>query len=134
MFAKKQGISMPMPTTAIFWDALNAGSAVTALLSAGFPDTDVYAIGVLEGRAPDLRDFLGTLGIPGVDTSYFNNCFQEGAVLLIIRSQTAFDERSALDVILRHGGILPPSCELRKTQSNDLQQFKLEQTRKEDIS
>lgn len=113
MFAKNQGISAPMPTTAIFWDALSAGSAVTALLSAGFPDTDVYAIGVLEGRAPDLRDFLDTLGIPGVDTAYFNNCFQDGAVLLIIRTQTASDERCALDVILQHGGILPPSNELR---------------------
>jgi hypothetical protein len=102
-----------MPVTAIFWDALSAGSAVTALLRAGFPDTDVYAVGVLAGRAPDLRDFLSSLGIPGVDTVYYNNCFQDGAVLLIIRTETAGDERSALEVILRYGGILPPSCELR---------------------
>ena len=47
---------------------MSAGSAVTALLRAGFPDSDVYAVGVLEGRTPDLRDFLNSLGIPGVDT------------------------------------------------------------------
>jgi hypothetical protein len=110
---KNHGISTPTPTTAIFGDALSAGSAVTALLRAGFPDTDVYAVGVLEGRAPDLRDFLDGLGIPGVDTVYYNNCFQDGAVLLIVCTQTACDERSALEVILRHGGILPPSCEFR---------------------
>jgi hypothetical protein len=110
---KNQGISTPMPITAIFGDAFSAGSTVTALLCAGFPDTDVYAVGVLEGRAPDLRDFLDGLGIPGVDTVYYNNCFQDGAVLLIVCTQTACDERSALEVILRHGGILPPSSELR---------------------
>jgi hypothetical protein len=110
---KNQGISTPMPTAAIFWDALSAGSAVTALLRAGFPDTDVYAVGVLEGRAPDLRDFLDSLGIPGDDTVYYNNCFQDGAVLLIIGTQSACDERSALEVILWHGGILAPSYELR---------------------
>ena len=92
------------------------------------------SIGVLEGRAPDLRDFLDTLGVPGVDTAYFNNCFQDGAVLLIIRTRTAFDERSALDVILRHGGILPRAVNFGATRSSDSQQFKLEQPRKEDLS
>jgi hypothetical protein len=110
---KDEGISTPTPTTAIFGDALSAGSAVTALLRAGFPDSYVYAVGVLEGRTPDLSDFLDSLGIPGVDTVYYNNCFQDGAVLLIVSTQTTCEERSALEVMLRHGGILPPSCEFR---------------------
>ena len=110
---QNQGISRPMPITAIFLDALNAGGAVTALLGAGFPDTDVDAIGVLEGRAPDLREFLESQGIPHVDAVYYNNCFQDGGILLIIRTPTACAERNVLEVVLRHGGILPPSCELR---------------------
>ena len=107
-----QGISTPMPMTAIFWDALSAGSAVTALLRAGFPDTNIYAVGVLAGRAPDLNTFLRSLGIPPADASYYNDCFQDGAVLLIIGAQVSADKRRATEVILRHGGIFPPTREL----------------------
>jgi hypothetical protein len=110
-----QGISTPRPITAIFWDALSAGSAMTALSRAGFSDTDVYAVGVLAGRAPDLKDFLDSLGIPAVDAVYYQDCFQDGAVLLIIAAQVSGVRRKALDVIVRHGGILPPSCELLRT-------------------
>jgi hypothetical protein len=110
-----QGISTPRPITGIFWDALSAGSAMTALSRAGFPDTDVYAVGVLAGRAPDLSDFLDSLGIPAVDTVYYKDCFQDGAVLLIIGAQVPGDKRKARELILRHGGILPPSCELLRT-------------------
>jgi hypothetical protein len=98
--------------SAIFWEGLSAGSAVTALLRAGFSDTDVYAVGVLAGMAPDLSDFLASLGIPASDTLYYNDCLQDGGVLLIIRAHTPGDERRAFEVILRHGGIFPPSCEL----------------------
>ena len=102
---------MHTPITGIFWEALSAGAAVTELLREGFPDADVYVVGVLTGSAPDLRDFLANLGIPTADAVYFNNCFQDGAVLLIIRIQAPRDERKALKAILRHGGILPPSYE-----------------------
>jgi hypothetical protein len=86
---------------------------LAALLGAGFPDTDVDAIGVLEGRVPNLREFLESQGIPHVDAVYYNHCFQDGGILLIIRTPTACDERSVLEVVLRHDGILPPSGELR---------------------
>ena len=49
---------MQAPITGIFWEALSAGSAVTELLHKGFKDSDVYAVGVLTGWAPDLGDFL----------------------------------------------------------------------------
>ena len=110
-----QGISTPGPIAAIFWDALSAGSAVTSLLRAGFSETDVYAVGVLAGNAPDLRDFLDSLGISSADTAYYNDCFQDGAVLLIVDAHVSDDQRRALDLIFRHGGILPPSCELLRT-------------------
>ena len=71
--------------------------------------------GVLAGHAPDLQDFLDSLGISAADAAYYNDCFQDGAVLLIVGSQVSGDQRRALDLILRHGGILPPSCELLRT-------------------
>lgn len=108
---KKLGISTPGPLTAIFWDALSVGSAVTGLLRAGFCETDVYAVGVLAGQAPNLREFLDSLDIPAIDAAYYNDCFQDGAVLLIVGAYVSSDKRRALDVIQRHGGILPPSCE-----------------------
>jgi hypothetical protein len=110
-----QVISTPGPITAIFWDAWSVGSAMTALLRAGFSDTDIYAVGVLAGHAPDLQDFLDSLGISAADAAYCNDCFQDGAVLLIVGARVSGDQRRALDFILRHGGILPPSCELLRT-------------------
>jgi hypothetical protein len=111
----KQGISTPGPLTAIFWDALSVGDAVTALLRAGFSDTDVYAAGVLAGHAPDLREFLDSLDIPASDAAYYNDCFQDGAVLLIVGARASGDKRRALDLIRQHGGILPPGCESLRT-------------------
>jgi hypothetical protein len=110
-----QGLSTQGPITAIFWDAWSVGSAMTALLRAGFSDTDLYAVGVFAGHAPDLQDFLNSLGIAAADAAYYNDCFQDGAVLLIVGAQVSGDQRRALDLILRHGGILPPSCELLPT-------------------
>ena len=96
---------------AIFWEGLSVSSVVTALVRVGFPETDLYAVGVLTGLAPDLSDFLAGLGIPAVDSVYCNNCFQDGAVLLIVRIHRACDEHRAVEVIMRHGGLLPPSCQ-----------------------
>jgi hypothetical protein len=109
------GIHTPRPITAIFWDSWSAGNAVTALLHAGFSDSDVYAVGVLAGRAPDLRDFLDSIGMPALEAAYYNDCFQDGAVLLIVGARVSGDRHRALDVIMRHGGILPPSCPLLRT-------------------
>jgi hypothetical protein len=97
------------PVTAIFWEGLSVGDAVTRLLNVGFSDRDVWAIGVLTGRAPDLDDFFASHSIPAADSSYFNECFKDGAIVLIIRAPTDSDKRRALDVVRRSGGILPPS-------------------------
>ena len=88
-----QGLSTPGPITAIFWDPWSVGSAMTALLRAGFSDTDLYAVGVLAGHAPDLHDFLDSLGISAADAAYYNDCFQDGAVLLIVGAQVSGDQQ-----------------------------------------
>ena len=108
---KNECMNTQTSIAAIFWEGLSVSSVVTALVRVGFPETDLYAVGVLTGLAPDLSDFLAGLGIPTVDTVYCNNCFQDGAVLLIVRIHRACDEHRALEVIVRHGGLLPPSSQ-----------------------
>ena len=97
------------PVTAIFWEGLSVGEAVDRLLRVGFSDCDVSAVGVLAGRAPDLSEFFASHCIPADQSNYFNECFKDGAIVLIIRADTPSDKRRALDVVLQSGGVLPPS-------------------------
>jgi hypothetical protein len=108
---KNQDGSPKTFVTGLFWDAFSAASAVTTLLHIGFADDEVDAVGVLGGRPPDLSEFLFGMGIPVVDAIYYNNCFQDGAVLLIVRTHPDHRRRIALEVIRGHGGILHPTCE-----------------------
>src|ERR1700747_1564139 len=105
---RNQHVPSQQLITAIFWELFSLGSAVSALLRSGFTEADIDAFGVLSGSAPDLRGFLESVGVPRVDSTYCNECFQDGAVLLMIRTQ-AWKRHIAVDVVRRHGGCLPPS-------------------------
>ncbi|HEY1270897.1 MAG TPA: hypothetical protein VGF08_02895 [Terriglobales bacterium] len=94
-----------MLVTGIFWEAFNAVSAVTALLSIGFADADVDAVGVLAGQPPDLSGFLASAGVSQTDASRYNDCFQEGAFLLLVRTQPD-EQTTAINIIQTHGGVL----------------------------
>lgn len=107
--SQRENSNSPEPVTAIFWEGVSLGESVARLLRAGFSDSDIYAVGVLAGSAPDFTDFFASLGIPMMDLVYFNQCFEDGAIVLIVRSRTARDKRRAQDVIQRSGGHLPPS-------------------------
>jgi len=107
-----QNSDLQTPVAAIFWEGLSVGNAVDRLLDAGFSERDVSAVGVLTGPAPDLGDFFASHSIPAADSSYFNECFKDGAIVLIIRAPTARDKRRALEVVRRSGGILPPGTGL----------------------
>jgi hypothetical protein len=110
--ATVQNSDFQTPITAIFWESLSIGDVVSRLMNLGFSDRDVCAIGVLTGRAPNLDDVFASYCIPAIDCCYFNECFKDGAIVLIIRAHTASDKRRALDVVRRSGGILPPSSGL----------------------
>ena len=97
---------------AVFWEGFAAGSAIGALLRVGFPEESVSAVGVLTGSPPDLSDFLSSLGIPSVDTVYYNECFKDGAFLIIVHTPTPYDRSMALEVIRHHYGTFPPGSEL----------------------
>jgi hypothetical protein len=100
--------SSPQLISAAFWEAFTAASAAKALSRAGFADENIDVIGVLTGDAPDFSKFLASMGMPEGDAVYYNECFQDGAVLLLVRTQP-WEEPVALDVMRRHGGLLPPS-------------------------
>lgn len=84
------------------------GSAIEALLNSGFADADIEAIGVLSGSAFDVTGFLDNVEVPRVDATYYNDCLQDGAVLLMIRTDHR-ERHTAVEVIWRHGGMLVPS-------------------------
>lgn len=109
---KNQHVSPETIVCGIFGEALSVGRVVSTLLSSGFADNKIEAVGWLEGEAPDLTRFLHTMGIPSADASYCNSCFHEGGVLLIIRTHPLL-ERIALEIIRGHGGVLPPGNEIQ---------------------
>ena len=109
---RNQEISSRLFVTAVFWELVSIGSTVAALLHIGFTEADIDAVGVLSGPAPDLSAFLDSVGLPRADRIYYNDCFQDGALLLIVRTQPG-KQRIALEIVRRHGGILPPSQQLQ---------------------
>jgi len=92
--------------TAVFWDVFNANSAVTDLLRAGFADADIEAVGVLLGAAPDVTGLLSNIGVPRVDARNYNDYFQDGAVLVAIRTND-WRQYRAIQVLRRHGALMP---------------------------
>jgi hypothetical protein len=93
--------------SAIFWEGLNAGSAVGALLKVGFSDSDVYAVGVLSGAVPDFGELLESVGISAKDAEYYRECFQDGAILLVVHAHSMAQKRQAREILENHGGVRP---------------------------
>jgi hypothetical protein len=94
--------------TAIFWDSFSVASAANTLSLQGVSDSAIDTVGVLAGSTSDLSPFLASLGIPECDATYYNDCFEDGAVLLLVRARPC-EHRTAIDIIQKHGGMLPPS-------------------------
>jgi hypothetical protein len=80
-----RGSNSPSLVTGIFWDAFSAGGIISELLRSGFADHDVNAIGVLEGHAPAVSEFLLAIGLRSDVAAFYSDCFDDGAVLLLIR-------------------------------------------------
>jgi hypothetical protein len=102
-----QPISAEGVVSAIFWEGLSANSAVNALLRRGFRDDEVYAVGVLSGSPPDFGDFFASVGISAREAAYCHECFQDGAILLIVSARSSADRHRALEILRDHGGVLP---------------------------
>jgi len=100
--------------TGLFWDPFDVARAITALIRDGFSEYEIDAIGVLCGRAPDLTDLLFSMGLERDETIFYNDCFADGAMLLIVRTEPGRRARIALNTLRRHGCIVPAA----KNQAN----------------
>jgi hypothetical protein len=96
---------------AVFWETFSAGNAITALLETEFCEEDLYAVGALTGPPPDVSPLLRSTGMPPRDFAYYNDCFQEGAILLLVRATSPRERRTAVDVLSRHGATFSHSLE-----------------------
>jgi len=103
---RKDGIPSPPLITALFWELSSLGSAIEALLQTGFTDAEIEALGVLSGSAFDVSGFLENAGVSRANAIYYNDCLQDGAVLLIVRTHH-WKQHTAVEVLWRHGGMLP---------------------------
>ena len=97
----------PAVLTGLFWDTLGVADAIAALMQGGFSDYEIDALGVLCGRAPDLTDVLFSMGVERERAIFYNDCFADGAMLLIVCTQPGGRARSALNIMRQHGGIVP---------------------------
>jgi hypothetical protein len=100
--------------TALFCDPFDMAHAIAALIRDGFSEYEIDAIGVLCGRAPDLTDSLFSMGIERDKAIFYNDCFADGAMLLIVRAETGRRARFVLNMLRRHGGVVPAA----KNQAN----------------
>jgi hypothetical protein len=96
----------PAVLTGLFWDPFDGAHAITTLIRDGFSECETDAIAVLCGRAPDLTDLLFSMGIERGKAIFYNHCFANGAILLIVRTEAGRRARIALNTLRRHGGIV----------------------------
>jgi len=92
-----------------FCDLFRAGDALQALARAGFSEGDLALVGVLDGQVPNLSAFCWNIGMPLEHASYYQECFEDGGVLLVIRVRQRNDSQFAVSVLRQYGGIFPPT-------------------------
>ena len=95
--------------SAAFCDLFMAGNAVEALTQAGFAESDLELVGVLDGHLPSLKGFCCNLGVPAEHASYYQACFEDGGALLVVRTHQRTDSQAALALLRLCGGIFPPT-------------------------
>ena len=95
--------------SAVFCDLFMAGNAVEALTQAGFAESDLELVGVLDGQFPSLKRFCCNMGMPAEHASYYQACFEDGGALLVVRTHQRTDSQAALALLRLCGGIFPPT-------------------------
>ena len=93
--------------TGLVWDTFGMADAIAALMREGFSEFEIDALGVLCGRAPDLIDVLFSMGVERERAIFYNDCFADGAMLLIVCTEPGRRARSALNIMRQHGCIVP---------------------------
>jgi hypothetical protein len=97
--------STPTLVTGIFCEAFGAASAIAKLLRSGFADHEIQAVGVFEGHAPAVSEFLLAIGLPNKLAAYYGDCFDDGGVLLMVRIDQPRKEKIAIQLLKHYGGV-----------------------------
>ena len=106
---RETGSESPMLVTGIFWEPFSAANAIAALLRRGFADHDIHAVGVLEGHAPAISEFLLAIGLPSDVAAFYSECFDDGAVLLMVRVDPGHRKKKiAIELLKHYGGVCAP--------------------------
>src|ERR1700758_4618439 len=111
MFTSKSNPA-PAVLTGLLWHTPGVADAIAALMRDGFSEYEIDALGVLCGRAPDLTDLLFSMGVERERAIFYNDCFADGAMLLIVRTEPGRRAQSALNIMRQHGCIVPAHSEL----------------------
>jgi len=104
--AKNAGIPSSH-VSSLFWDGFEAAGAMAALAQSGFASQNVSALGAISGRIPDLDQYLLQLGLTPSESACFTECFDEGAVLLVVHTDKKEQREAAARLLRRHGGLFP---------------------------
>jgi hypothetical protein len=105
MFGER-GSSSPELVIGIFCEPFNATSAIADLLRSGFAEDEIDALGVLEGNASVTREFWLAMGLPSEVAAFCSDCFDDGAVLVMIQvDQPRKREKIAIELVKHYGGV-----------------------------
>jgi hypothetical protein len=96
--------------SSLFWDGFDAAQAMADLSQSGFASEDVSAFGTLTGRVPNLDRCLLAMGLSPSESAYFAECFDEGAVVLVVHAHEAEQRNIATRLLRRHGGLFAAAC------------------------
>jgi hypothetical protein len=102
--AKDAGNSI-LHVSSLFWDGFEAAQAIADLAQSGFATEDVSAFGTFTGRIPNLDRCLLAMGLTLSESAYFSECFDEGAVLLVVHTQRLEQRNAAARLLKRRGGL-----------------------------
>jgi hypothetical protein len=108
---KHSGSSSESLITAGFYEAFTAVNAIRALNQVGFEDDDIGMVGVFAGPVTDLTGFCQAIGVPREHARYYQTSFEDGGVLLIVRTRELVMKETALAVLNEKGGIFPPTTQ-----------------------
>jgi hypothetical protein len=103
--AKDAGNSI-LHVSSLFWDGFEAAQAMADLAQSGFATEDVSAFGTFSGRIPNLDRCLLAMGLTPSESAYFAECFDEGAVVLVVRAHEAEQRNVAARLLRRRGGLM----------------------------
>ena len=103
--AKDAGNSI-LHVSSLFWDGFEAAQAIADLAQFGFSSEDVCAFGTLTGRIPDLDRCLLAMGLTPSESAYFADCFDEGAVVLVVHAHEAEQRNVAARLLRLRGGLM----------------------------